>query len=144
MQQLLDAGSRVEAPAMRIAPARPGVAPASSTETLLLQMLDRLARIETLIEQWQARPSTLSRDDHERLARVLPAVAGALGSELFTARELVEHAAAAVRIVVTGLTARQLGRLLKRAEGANGGGYTVQRQGSEVGSILWRVLATTR
>jgi len=66
-----------------------------------------------------------------------------LGSDLFTSRELVEHEAAAVRIVVSRLTARQLGRLLKRAEGANVGGFMVQRQGSEVGSILWRVLATT-
>ena len=38
VQRLLDAGSRVEAPAMRIAPARPVVAPASSTEELLVEI----------------------------------------------------------------------------------------------------------
>ena len=64
-----------------------------------------------------------------------------MGSELFTTRELLEQDAPAVRIALGGVTARQLGRLLRRAEGAIVAGYTVQRDGVEVGAVLWRVLA---
>jgi hypothetical protein len=89
------------------------------------------------------RPSRLTRHDRDRLVAILPAAGGVFGSELFTAKELLEHDAAALRLVLRGLTARQLGRLLQRAEGAVLGGYTVQRDGVKVGAVLWRVLATT-
>ena len=121
-------------------PARPGVAPESSTETLLLQILDRLARIETLLEQRQAQPSTLSRDDRARLGRLLPAIVGAIGSELFHSAEIVEHESPALRVVATGLSAKRVGRLLRRATGIPVDEWLVERFGIEAGVTLWRIV----
>ena len=119
--------------------------PAASGITLALldlqrQQLAELQRIRQLLEQ-QRRPSHLTRGDRDKLTRILPAIAGALGSELFTARELLDQDAPALRLVLADLNARQVGRLLQRAEGENLEGFTVHRDGSEVGAVLWRVLA---
>src|SRR5262245_14785017 len=62
------------------------------------------------------RPSHLTRIDRGRLGAILPAIAGAIGSELFTALEATEHESPALRIVLEGLNARSLGRLLRRAQ----------------------------
>ena len=105
-------------------------------------VLDELRAIRVALER-QPRPSHLTRGDRDRLAAILPAIAGSVGSDLFTAKELLEQHTPAVRLVLGHLTARQLGRLLQRAEGARVAGYTVQRDGTEVGAVLWRVLAAT-
>jgi hypothetical protein len=85
----------------------------------------------------------LSRADRALLSRLLPAVAGAHGSDPVTARELVDaDAAAAVRVVTRGRNARQLGRLFQRAEGQVVDGFVVARAGVELGVVLWRVLAS--
>jgi hypothetical protein len=85
--------------------------------------------------------STLSRTDHARLSRLLPAIAGAFGSERFTARDCLDQdAPPAIRIVMRGLNARRLGRLLQRGEGQVIAGYVVERTGLELGVVLWRVL----
>lgn len=99
-------------------------------------------RIIALLEQ-QRRPSRLTRCDREQLARVLPVIVAAFGSELFTVREVYEHDSAGLRLVLAGVSRKQLGRLLQRAEGAIVDGFAVQRDGSEVGAVLWRILATT-
>jgi len=57
-------------------------------------------------------------------------VAGCRGSELFTSRELFEQNEPALRIVLAGLNARSLGRLLRRAEDESVEGYVVRREGS--------------
>jgi hypothetical protein len=84
--------------------------------------------------------STLSREDRARLARLLPAIAGALGSEPFLARDLFEHAAPAVRLVRRGLTPRRIGRLFRRAAGEAVAGYLVEAVDVELGAVLWRVV----
>jgi hypothetical protein len=104
-------------------------------------VLIELRAIRQALEQ-PRRPSHLTRTDRDRLAKILTAIAGAIGSELFLVRELFEHESAGLRLVLADLNAKQLGRLLQRAEGAIVGGFTVQRDGSECGSVLWRVLAT--
>ena len=87
------------------------------------------------------RPSReLSRADRDRLSRVLPAIAGALGSEEFVVNELFERAA--VQLVLGTLTSVQVGRLLQRAVGVPIAGYVVERGAFEVGRRLWRVMAT--
>jgi hypothetical protein len=82
----------------------------------------------------------LSPKDRGLIARLLLAIAGALGSEPFTSRDLRECAGAA--IVLAGLSVKQIGRLLARAEGHPVEGYLVERVGSEINVTLWRVLAS--
>jgi hypothetical protein len=91
----------------------------------------------------QRRPSHLTRRDRQQLARLLPAVAGVIGSEWVTARELVDHPAAGLRLVCDGLNARALGRLFQRAEGAIIDGLVIEHGGHELGAGLWRVMRQT-
>jgi hypothetical protein len=93
--------------------------------------------IRQALERQQHSP--LSRADRVRLARVLPAVAGAIGSELFLTHELFESDSAALRVALRGLNTRKVGRLLGRAEGTPIGGLVVERVTSEAGAIVWRV-----
>jgi hypothetical protein len=62
-------------------------------------------------------PSSLCRADREVLERILPAVAGALGSEYFLASEAVASENAALVLVLAGMNARRLGKLLRRGDG---------------------------
>jgi len=104
----------------------------------LAAILAELRAIRLLLEQ-QQRPATLTRSDRERLARALPAIGGVLGSELFTSRDLVVHPSRAVQIAVRGLSVKQLGRLLMRAEGQVVNGLVVERVGDEGHVALWRI-----
>lgn len=115
--------------------------PSPADRDVLDAVLDELRAIRHLLEQ--RRPSRLTREDRARLTTLLPALGGVFGSELFVAREVLEHPAPALRLVRGELSARSIGRLLQRAEGEAVQGYTVERAGTEVGSTLWRVLATT-
>ena len=126
----------------RLASVRP-VTVATRDLGVLDEVLAELRAIRVLLEQRQQPPSppTLSREDRGRLSRLLPAVGATLGSELFTSSDLVEHESAALRVVCVDLTAKQLGRLLRRAAGTPIGGYLVERQGVEAGAVLWRVVA---
>ena len=84
-------------------------------------------------------PSRLSRADRDRLARILPVVAGLMGSAPFLARELLEHPSAGLGLVLAGSSSRSLGRLLRRAEGQPVAGYVVEQVGIEGGAVLWSV-----
>jgi len=112
----------------------------STTDRLLEQVLDELRAIRRQNEQRSSWPSRLTRADRDRLLRILPVIAGTYGSELCTSHELIEHESAGLRLVLAGLNTKQLGRLLQRAAGSVVGGYTVKREGVEVGAVLWRVL----
>ena len=70
-------------------------------------------------------------------------IGASLGSELFLTRDVLEHDDPALRLVLRDLSARQLGRLLQRADGGVVGGYLVRREGLEACAVLWRVLAVT-
>ena len=113
----------------------------STTEDLLREIVSELRAVRQCLAQ--RRPSHLTRDDRRKLGMILPVIAATFGSELFTVREVFEHASAGLRIVLAESTRKQLGRLLQRAEGAIVDGFTVQRDGVEVGAVLWRILATT-
>ena len=82
----------------------------------------------------------LSRSDRAMLEGLLPAIAGAVGSEAFLVRELLHVDAQGLRGVLGGCSAKALGRLLRRAEGQPVGGYVVERLNTENGAILWRVV----
>jgi hypothetical protein len=112
-----------------------GVAADCGCGAAFAELRARVAAIEHRLS-----PSTLRRGDRAALERILPAIAGALGSECFLASEAVASEHAALRLVLGGLSGRQLGRLLRRAEGVPVGSYTVHAQGVESGSILWAVL----
>jgi hypothetical protein len=86
------------------------------------------------------RPSPLTRADRDRLATLLPAVGGVYGSEPFSSRDLVEDSRPAVRLVVRGLGAKQIGRLCARADGIPIDGLMVQKQGVEFQVTLWRIV----
>jgi hypothetical protein len=112
---------------------------ASTTDALLRELIDQLIGLRA--DARDRRPSPLTRQDRDPLARILPVVIGVCGSELFTARELVEDESADLRLVLAGQTPKRLGRLLQRAEGQRIGGFVVQRDGLEVGAVLWRIVA---
>ena len=99
-------------------------------------------RVVALLER-QRPPSHLTRRDRDRLAAILPVIAAHLGSEPILTRDILEDGSPALRLVVKSLSARSLGRLLQRAEGAAIGGYTVERAGMAAGAVLWRILAVT-
>jgi hypothetical protein len=88
----------------------------------------------------QVLAPTVSRDDRARLETLLPAMGGVFGSELVNSAEICESDAAALRLVCAGLSARALGRLLRRAAGTPIAGYMVERVGLEAGAVLWRVV----
>jgi hypothetical protein len=108
---------------------------------LLRAMLAELQAIRVAVVQPPRRPFTLTRADRQQLARMLPAIAGAVGSEWFASRDLLAHDSAAVQLVVRGCTAKQLGRLLRRAEGQPIAGLLVERAGVELGVLLWKISA---
>jgi hypothetical protein len=103
-------------------------------------VLAELRAIRAALEQRQV--SLMTRIDRAKLAAMLPAIAGALGSEPFASRDLVaDDAAPALRLVFNGLTVKSISKLLARAEGVPIGGFMVERSGVEINVTLWRVVA---
>jgi hypothetical protein len=107
---------------------------------LLAAMLAELRAIRVAIEHPPKNSHvSLSRADRDILARLLPAIGGAFGSELFLAADVIESDSPAVRPVRGKLTAKSLGKLLKRSAGVPVAGYLITAEGTEAGSLLWRV-----
>ncbi len=96
-----------------------------------------LVEIRRLLEE--RRPAPLSRDDMGRLARILPAVVGAWGSEPFARRDLA--ADPGVRVVLRGLSVKQVSKLLSRGAGTPINGLVIERAGRELPVCLWRIVA---
>lgn len=70
----------------------------------------------------------------------MPAIAAVFSDgELFTSRELVTHPAQGPSLR-GGLSTKQVGRLLTRADGITIGGFRVERLGSEINVALWSVV----
>ena len=84
------------------------------------------------------RSSRLSQADQDRLGRLLPVLAGAFGSAEFLTREVLAHESVGLHLVVRDLSARSLGRLLRRAAGVPVGGLLVERLGQADGGALAR------
>lgn len=85
-------------------------------------------------------PSTLRREDRAALERILPGIAGALGSDLFLAIEAVAFDNPALVLVLGAMDARRLGKLRRRGADLPIDGYIVHAQGMEAGAVLWEVL----
>ena len=108
----------------------------------LADALAAVARLEARVEAIEHRlsPSTLRREDRAALERILPALAGALGSGLFLASEAIASTNPALVLVLAGLNGRRLGRLLRRGDGVPVSGYVVHARGRETGAVLSEVL----
>lgn len=111
----------------------------SGCSAVLDQVLLELRALRQLIEAGRAE-SRLSRGDHDHLGAILPVVAAKVGSSPFLVRELLRVESAALRLVLAGLSAKALGRLLRRAEGQPVNGLVVEHVGVEAGAVLWRVV----
>ncbi len=108
---------------------------------VLEEVLLELRSLRQLLERQQQRPSLLGRDDRAALDRILPAIAGAIGSAWFACRDLEEEDSAALRLVLTGLSTKRVGRLFRRGLGHPVGGYLIERHGRELNVWLWRVVS---
>lgn len=113
-------------------------APEGSSEAWQAAVLEELRAIRTALEDRPPAPS-LNRTDRALLARLLPAAGGVFGSEPFLTRDLFESEKPAVKLVLRGLNARQVGRLFRRGAGQAIDGYTIQRDGEELNAVLWRI-----
>jgi hypothetical protein len=108
---------------------------------LLREIRDELRALRGELATGRSPSSALNRSDRARLARLLPAIAGVLGSEPFACRDLVDaDAAPALQLVTAGLEARALGCLFGRAAGQGIDGYVIDRAGNELHRRLWSVL----
>jgi hypothetical protein len=83
----------------------------------------------------------ISQPDRGALQAILPAIAGAQGSNWFTLKELRSSSSAGVQIVLAGLSSERVGRLFARAVGLSIDGYRLERGGKSHGAALWRIVA---
>jgi hypothetical protein len=111
---------------------------------LLVEIRDDQRRLLRLFEE--ARPRVVPKGDPRAGELVLAIEATACGraftsTELIVAASLPEAAALRDAIVATvaRLNARALGKLLRRIEGCDFDGLSVQRIGDDRGGVLWRV-----
>ena len=89
--------------------------PAPECDELRALLTSLTVRVESI--ERRLSPSPLRREDQAALSRILPALAGALGSECFLAAEAVASDNPALVLVLGGPNARRLGRLLRRGDG---------------------------
>lgn len=102
---------------MGVALRRPAAADSTDTTIALLlaELVTEIRGLRADMRERERPAVSLSRVDRDRLAAILPVLAGVRGSDLFSSAELCESDAAAMRLVCAGLTAKQLARLLRRA-----------------------------
>lgn len=96
------------------------------------------AKLDRLLEG--ARKPTLRRADRERLASILPAIGGAIGSDSFAVRDLFEEGAPALQLVLGGMSIKAVAQLFSRGADLLIDGYVVQRSHRELNAQLWRVV----
>jgi len=99
-----------------------------------------LAERVALLEAGKHASHRVRRADRARLARLLPAIAGALGSEEFFVSDLFDEPA--VCLVLEALRPAQVGQLFERANGVPVDGFVVMWSGRKLQRVLWTVLAT--
>lgn len=104
-------------------------------DDLQAAMLRELVAIRRLLEARQEPRS----DQHVAL---LQAIAAAAGSAAFTSAEVIAHAQVAGELrealmASCGLSARKLGKLLRKCEGVDAGGVVIERCGSDSAGVVW-------
>jgi hypothetical protein len=101
-----------------------------------------LGIVAELRAERRARPR-LTPEDRVLLSRLLPCIAGAVGSESFTVAELAQLPAPRCAMKDAGLNAKSVGRLLRRAAlaGEAVDELCVERVGSAAAGVgLWQVV----
>jgi hypothetical protein len=104
----------------------------TATFNLLHEILDELKAIRASLSTHKQPCS-----DRDVLARLLPAIAGKLGSEGFQVRDVMRNEI--FRQLIGNRNAHQLGNLLAKWQGQNIGGLIVERLTTEHGVAVWRV-----
>jgi hypothetical protein len=103
----------------------------SEIVALLHTVITEVQALRREVQRDRAPRPALSRADQALVHVLLPAIAGAVGSDWFVVHEVI--ALAAVQLV---------GRLLRRASGRPVAGLLVERGGTESQRAQWRVVAT--
>ncbi len=121
---------------------------------LLRDIVDEIKGLRSdlaAVERQRSAPRRLSRADEEALVALFPALAAAVGTRTFSVHELHEHArlpvapAVALRAALAAVgNPRRIGRLLRRAEGVDVGGYRIVANGHSREGMLLSVTAITR
>jgi len=101
------------------------------------ELIDEVQRDRELRQQ--PRPRALSAPDRRWLSAMLPVVVGLFGADVWTVRDLFEDASPGLLLVLGALRPRQVGRLLRRAEGHAVDGLVVVRDGPLANVIHWRI-----
>jgi hypothetical protein len=121
---------------------------ASSLDRRVEILQENITALEHRVAQLEATrvsPAAVVRPrDHALLVRLLPAIAGAMGSEPFTSRDLVTEAAPGVRVVLGTRSVRTIGKLFSRAANIPVDGYLVERAGLELNVVVWRLVEVSR
>ena len=115
---------------------------------LMTEIRDDQRRLLRLFEE--ARPRVVPKGD-PKAGELVDAIAAMAGARVFTTAELIVHAAlpeaSALRDAITALVgrlnAKALGKALRRCEGADFAGLSIQRVGDDRGGVLWRVSRLT-
>ena len=104
------------------------------------EILAELRAIRLLLEQRAARPL------EARHAELVAVIRETVGDAAFNAAELIEFGetvpviADALAAAGVGLNARKVGRLLRKVEGVNFGGFVIVRRGEDRDGIVWRLV----
>ena len=123
-------------------------AESSDGETVTITLLRQLvAEVRGLRADLARQHVGEQGGDDVRTANLLSGIADAIGDRLFTSAELLEHAKViagplpAVLDALNVATPRRLGKCLGRIEGRECAGLAVQRVGTDVDGIIWKVVS---
>jgi hypothetical protein len=111
-----------------------------SVESLLRELVTEVRGLRADLRERERQPRYLTRDDRDRLTRLLPALLGCYGSEPFSSRDVVEAESPALVVVRNGLTVKALSKLFVRALDMPIDGHMVQKVGTEFRVMAWRVV----
>jgi hypothetical protein len=106
-----------------------------NTDALLIEIRDCLFRIERRLASRE-----ITDNDDAVLRRLLPAIKGAIGSDVFVVAELLKDPV--FQEITDGMSCKAIGGLLGRAcDAGEFQGLTVERLGREHNATLWRVVS---
>jgi hypothetical protein len=124
--------------ARAVSPAAEQAGEIAALRALVVALGEHHAALEGRIRALER--TRLSRPDRERLAVLLPAIAGRFGSAPFLASDVTSSTDAGLQVGCRGISTKSLGRLFSRADAWPVDGYLVESVADEAGAWLWRVL----
>src|SRR5262245_24097901 len=106
------------------------------SDELLRQILDRLEAIEAQLNGRRL----LSETERAALERLLPALAGRFGSDVFTTRDVLSDVVLRSLVSANGNASQMLGNLFRKAVGVEIDGLMVRRVGQQSHAVLWTIV----